>query len=870
MPQPQRKYTHSGFPKPDKHDEYDHEEIVWALIKPKYPYWPAQIKLDGGTVMCPKKLSNTKDAPMKRIPIVMFNDPELAITELTEQDIVNEATKCNRNKRRKKEQCTTRYVNKIQLLPWEAKKKSGEEISYEDVMEEFAKRCGYDSVSDVPENIFAEWNDNALVAAEAELKRITELKYLEQQRVIEKQRLMKAHRNEIQKQESLKNQWYDGRLPDTSRGGGRQQRKIGWKLHAGDRIRYWAECMSIGNQSTLIETTITCVRDKYGTLRLKDTVPVDVEHSGNPPFWDTEIEKLPSQDPHHPVYYPLSQCLLVPSQVDDQLELEHSKLRQEFNENMARKGFGNLLYTAPNHNLKHSGKKRKLAATANNNDNDNDSKKNKKKKKKSATNQDCVVNDSDLEILSNTTDASHHYHRRRRESDNANSNIVNDEESLNITFTQKKPKHKKRKRKHSMDSVTSDDGVHAAVNHDDARQLQSQEQQQQQRSEQGNDKDNTIVAAPQKKKRRLNATRDARSEQQQMLLIEESHNVSHGNAYLMIDSEDELILKMDTTNAPGQTRSEAIETVPPPRSKPQLPHEVIVVSSSSPPAPVMTETENAPLPRRQRQQRTKTNRQQSPTEADMNAEFACADPIPWPPSEHVHVSNPSQSPKNATKNKKRKLREINDVSNDMKFHVMSPPHNTTNNDNNVMSDSQQQSKRRRRSPMQASDCNVMAADISPQHRQQRKSRKTTPTTTLKKTRSPTPMPQTKQQKKQKQTPNSKKQNAMSDLSMYPKIPKCGDEKQSGSLQKLLNKKKKVTPTRSSNRGRKKSEKNTAAAAIPVGRKQSQKKKNKNKGKNQRVQIPPEQDIEEEYEAPKKQALSPTSESQFNDLLSFRF
>ena len=46
-----RKFTKAGFPKPCIDVEYKHDEIVWVLIDQKYPYWPAQIKLNGGNCL---------------------------------------------------------------------------------------------------------------------------------------------------------------------------------------------------------------------------------------------------------------------------------------------------------------------------------------------------------------------------------------------------------------------------------------------------------------------------------------------------------------------------------------------------------------------------------------------------------------------------------------------------------------------------------------------------------------------------------------------------------------------------------------------------------------------------------------------------
>ena len=43
-----KKFTRQGFPKPDINAEYDQDEVVWVLVNPKMPYWPAQIKTNTG------------------------------------------------------------------------------------------------------------------------------------------------------------------------------------------------------------------------------------------------------------------------------------------------------------------------------------------------------------------------------------------------------------------------------------------------------------------------------------------------------------------------------------------------------------------------------------------------------------------------------------------------------------------------------------------------------------------------------------------------------------------------------------------------------------------------------------------------------
>merc|ERR1719474_664542 len=150
----------------------------------------------------------------------------------------------------------------------------------------------------------------------------------------------------------MKNQIYDGRIKDEATG-----KMLGWTLRAGDTIRYWASCQNMPTHN-LIETKIIKLRDKYGTERLKGNVPIDVEAEGNPPFWSTDIKKLPPVDPENPLYFPLSQCKLIPGQIENALEKEALEMRSQFNQELTEKGWGGMLYHHNNEANSHNAKRR--------------------------------------------------------------------------------------------------------------------------------------------------------------------------------------------------------------------------------------------------------------------------------------------------------------------------------------------------------------------------------------------------------------------------------------------------------------------------------------------------------------------------------
>ena len=130
---------------------------------------------------------------------------------------------------------------------------------------------------------------------------------------------------------------YDERKRDPSTG-----KLHGWVLTAGDRIRYWG--MTVLGKSNLIGTKITQTYDKYGTLKLLSAAsPIEVEIDGNPPFWDTEIEKFPYND-KDPTFYALKQCKFIPGQVENKLLTEHIKCRKSFRKTLKDGGWGGMLY----------------------------------------------------------------------------------------------------------------------------------------------------------------------------------------------------------------------------------------------------------------------------------------------------------------------------------------------------------------------------------------------------------------------------------------------------------------------------------------------------------------------------------------------
>ena len=115
---------------------------------------------------------NTKG--LKKIPIITFNDPELTVCKLTQDDIIN-GNADNKLKKRKKENTKQRIIDRNKLLKWDAMKKKGGNIDFNDVLNEYLARQNLDSYDDIDESIWTEWNDHAVVAAESEIKRMKDV-----------------------------------------------------------------------------------------------------------------------------------------------------------------------------------------------------------------------------------------------------------------------------------------------------------------------------------------------------------------------------------------------------------------------------------------------------------------------------------------------------------------------------------------------------------------------------------------------------------------------------------------------------------------------------------------------------------------------
>merc|ERR1712129_582588 len=71
-------------------------------------------------------------------------------------------------------------------------------------------------------------------------------------------------------------------------------------------------------------------------------VPIGVEKYGNPPFMETDIEKLPI-DEDNPNMHKLRHCKLIPGCADNEILIEQQKKREEFEAKIKAMGFGNAL-----------------------------------------------------------------------------------------------------------------------------------------------------------------------------------------------------------------------------------------------------------------------------------------------------------------------------------------------------------------------------------------------------------------------------------------------------------------------------------------------------------------------------------------------
>eukprot|EP01084_Bolivina_argentea_P248911 416467_1 len=432
-----RKFTRDGFPKPNVKAEYKPDEVVWVLIDPNMPYWPAQVKI-GGTIHSTKKSSSTKG--QKKIDITTFHDPSLTV-HLNEEDIINERTK-----KRKKDLSKKRVVARSKLIEWDALMKNGVKLDYDDVIAEYVKRKRYKSVDDIPDAIYDPWNGPAIDEAEEEKKRLDALDALNKKRKEERDELERARNAEIKKANAMRGQIWDGRKKNSETG------KIeGWTLHAGDMIRYFT-VGQMNNKNDLLTTKIIQLYDKYGTLRAKKTVPIVVEARLNPPFWDTEIELLPTKDEMDPIFWPLHRCKFVPGEVENVLENEREYEVRKWEENMRKSKFGSMMY---NNNRN---KNRNYIKNDNDNDvdMDNSNGKSKKVKKKSGRKRkrkrrlsddddeddDCEMDNSDIQILNNDN-----YNGKK-----ARKNIINEKKNLKLIFD--RPKKKKRKLNNVKQSLT--------------------------------------------------------------------------------------------------------------------------------------------------------------------------------------------------------------------------------------------------------------------------------------------------------------------------------------------------------------------------------------------------------------------------------
>eukprot|EP01083_Nonionella_stella_P141498 436137_1 len=381
----QRKYTRSGFPKPYEKDEYNHDEVVWVFIRKDLPYWPAQIKT-GGTIFSSKKQKTTKG--LRKITVVTFNDPDHSVVIQTPENIMNDTTK---HPKRKKDTHKTRTMDRKCLLHWEAKTKKNDPIDYDHVLNEYTKRMKLSGVDDIDESIFKEWNDIALDQAEKELGRLFDVQRYNVTRKEEEEKQQKALEEEEERKESMKGEIYDGRINGQ-----------GWILEVGDRILYYPETQ-LRNSNKPITTTIIHLRDKYGTTRLQCTAPVGVECDGAPPFWETEIQKLPAEDDMNPIFYPLKQCMFVPGEMDNKIDQELFKVRKKFNKKMKKAGWGSMMHNSMDteandtttHNKQKQQKKQKHPSSGS-----GKKKRNRKRKRRLC---DSDTTDSDVVILNNNT-----------------------------------------------------------------------------------------------------------------------------------------------------------------------------------------------------------------------------------------------------------------------------------------------------------------------------------------------------------------------------------------------------------------------------------------------------------------------------------
>eukprot|EP01084_Bolivina_argentea_P122540 217144_1 len=311
-------FTRSGFPIPNLDTQYQSNEVVFARLDPNLPYWPCQIKTYQSS-------TNTQTT----FKIQVFNDPSISV-------VINKNVVGIGGRRKRRRNTIQRVLDRSKILKWNQKKKDGNAISFDDVIKEYILRKNLSSLRDIDDDVWSEWHDYAIVAAEDELERQFKVQKRQIQQKLEQQQLEIERQKEMEKQNRMEGQLYDGRTRDKVTGILR-----GWVLRAGDSIRYW-KVLPITNENKLLTTRIIKLNGKYGTLRMKDCAPVQVELSGSPPFWETMIEKLPN-DELNPIYYPLKQCKFIPSEIENQIENDHNRKRLQWDQQMRDKGWGNML-----------------------------------------------------------------------------------------------------------------------------------------------------------------------------------------------------------------------------------------------------------------------------------------------------------------------------------------------------------------------------------------------------------------------------------------------------------------------------------------------------------------------------------------------
>eukprot|EP01084_Bolivina_argentea_P248913 416472_1 len=379
-----------AFPEPSTQTEYHQNQPVWAFINSDLPYWPALIV----------KISD------ENITIQTFADPSNIPTE---DDIINGIT---RRATRKK-----RVTTKSNLLQWNALTNDGEAIDYDNVINEFVLRKQLKNVDEIDEILWEWWNNKALEKAEGKIVELHTIEQNQKKLQLEMEELERHRQEEIEKANAMEGQIYDGRTINDTTGD-----IHGYTLHAGDMIRYW-KCLQMNNENMLISTKIIQVYDKYGTLKHKNTVPIVVETEFEPPFWDTEIELLPTEDEMNPIFWPLYKCKLVPGQVENILKKKHEGEVQEWEDKMKNSKFGSMMIVNnrnKNRNMNIERKEKKKRET----NKKKKRQKNKKKKRKTQTKRRMSLSDKNV-MDSNDSDTLNN---------EMNDNVNNDMDKYTKTF----------------------------------------------------------------------------------------------------------------------------------------------------------------------------------------------------------------------------------------------------------------------------------------------------------------------------------------------------------------------------------------------------------------------------------------------------